>query len=231
MRWCRYFLVGAVVLAAATPARAGIFGKRQKHNPAQHVPELVQTLRQERDDRKRAAAAEDLRQYDPNQFPEIVPALIHALQTDPKPAVRIEAAQALGKLRPVSVPAGKALEKAASDDGSLRVRLQARTQLMFYHLAGYNGRKEGPHTAPGPKTEEPPLAGQPPVVSRTPSSTTPSPIPPPGAITREPPFATIPPPTAPPPTAVGSPDLPRPLPLAPPLQPAPMEGPVLVPPQ
>src|SRR5438105_2608466 len=138
MRRCHPLLACALLLAVAAPAPAGLFGKRKKPDPAQRVPELVQVLKADRDDRKRSEAAEELRQYDPGQFPQIVPALVDALQTDPKPGVRIEAAHTLGKLRPVSQPAGQALEKAAGHDASLRVRLQARTALMFYHMAGYS---------------------------------------------------------------------------------------------
>ncbi len=229
MRWCPFLLIGAALLAFAAPAPAGIFGKRQKPNPAQRVPELIQTLRQERDDRKRAAAADELRQYDANQFPEIVPALIQAVQTDPTWGVRYDAAQSLGKLRPVSQQAGRALEKAASEDPSLRVRLQARTSLMFYHLAGYSSRKDAP-PQPGatvaPKTEEPPLANPMTPPPAPPAQTAPPPVPLP-AETPPPPLAPPTPPPAPPaaPSPPPAPDanIPRPLPPGPPMN----EGPTL----
>src|SRR5262249_56649337 len=92
------------------------------------------------------------------QFPTIVPALVDALMTDPKPGVRSEAAQSLSKLRPVSKEAGWALEQAVAKDASMRVRLQARSALLHYHLAGYRVGKEA---APAPATTqsaEPPLA-------------------------------------------------------------------------
>src|SRR5262245_9531041 len=161
MRWCRYLLVCALLLAAVLPAPGGLFGRKKKAEPVQRVPELIQILKADRDDRKRQEAAEELRQFDPGQFPQIVPALIEALQTDPKPAVRSEAAHTLSKLRPVSPPAGQALERAAAQDHALRVRLQARTALMFYHMAGYSSDKKGEPTqgpALKPPTNTPPVA-------------------------------------------------------------------------
>ncbi len=226
MRRCRYLLVCAVILAAALPAPAGIFGKKKKPDPVQRVPELIQILQAEKDDRKRAAAAEELRQFDPAQFPQIVPTLVEVLKTDPKGNVRLEAVHTLGKLRPVSQQAGQAMEKAAGADASLRVRVQARTSLMFYHMAGYSAAKKAeppPPPARGPRTDEPPLA-------------VPNPAPP-TAQTPPPPLA---PSTteAPPPATEPGPSLYRPLPStpsqAPPVQPsasAPeLDGPILTPP-
>jgi hypothetical protein len=216
MRWCRYLLVCALLLAAALPAPAGLFSRKKKADPVQRVPELIQILKADRDDRKRQDAAEELRQFDPGQFPQIVPALIEALQADPKAAVRSEAAHTLSKLRPVSSPAGQALERAAAQDHALRVRLQARTALMFYHMAGYSSaRKSDPPQAPPgpalkPTTNEPPLVKGP---------------------TAEPPLAapqTVPPPPAPLPVAAPLP-APTPSQYRPPAA-ASEEGPVLAPP-
>jgi hypothetical protein len=222
MRWCRYLLVCALLLAAALPAPAGLFGRKKKADPVQRVPELIQILKTDRDDRKRQDAAEELRQYDPGQFAQVVPALIEALQTDPKPAVRSEAAHTLGKLRPVSAPVGQALERSAAQDHALRVRLQARTALMFYHMAGYSSARKGePPQGPAlkpPPPNEPPLAkgttAEPPLAS-------PQTAPPPAPL----------PPAAPIPTAAPSlypPPLASPAPAAAP--PAAGEGPVLAPP-
>jgi hypothetical protein len=226
MRWCRYPLVCALLLAAALPAPAGLFGRKKKADPVQRVPELIQILKADRDDRKRQDAAEELRQFDPSQYPQVVPALIEALQTDPKPSVRSEAAHTLSKLRPVSAPAGQALERAAAQDHALRVRLQARTALMFYHMAGYSSARKGEPPPPQgsasgsapapvlrPTTNEPPLAK---------------------STTAEPPLAsptTAPPPPAPLPVTAPSlypPPAANPVPAAAP--PAPGEGPVLPPP-
>ena len=236
MRWYRYLLVCALLLTVAWPVRAGIFGRRKKVDPAQRVPELIVILKTDRDDRKRLAAAEELRQIDPGQYPQVIPALIEALQTDPKPAVRSEAAHTLGKLRPVSQPAGQALEQAAAHDHSLRVRLQSRTALMFYHMAGYSAAKaavppQGPKV--GPNSNEPPLAG-----------TTPTGPPPVAGThvgpalagqTAEPPLAaqqTAPPAPLPNPMPTAAPSLYRPLPANPvaPTTAVPVDGPVLAPP-
>ncbi len=229
MRWSRYLLVCALLLAVAWPAGAGIFSRRKKTDPVQRVPELLLILKTDRDDRKRQDAAEELRQIDPGQFPQIIPALIEALQTDPKPSVRSEAAHTLGKLRPVSQPAGQALERAAAQDHSLRVRLQSRTALMFYHMAGYsaakkNDRPPDPRIAP-PKTTEPPLAGAP-----SPTGTVAA------GQTTEPPLAaqqtSAPPAPLPIPMPNPAPSLYQPLPNNPATPPAtvPVEGPVLAPP-
>jgi hypothetical protein len=110
-----------------------------------------------------------------------VPALIDALNNDPKSHVRIEAAHSLSKLRPVSQTIGEALEQAVARDTSMRVRLQARSALLQYHWAGYRGKKTD--VPPLNTSREPPLAGDsnPPVISTKPGpSTTPgSTLPPP----------------------------------------------------
>jgi hypothetical protein len=78
------------------------------------------------------------------------------LQSDSKSAVRAEAAQSLGKLRPISQEAGMALQMAASSDTALRVRLQARTSLIQYQVSGFRSKLTGPDL--GPNNQEPPLA-------------------------------------------------------------------------
>jgi hypothetical protein len=155
MKGCR-FLLSLVVLAALTaPAPAGIFfNKHPKPKPATRVPELVQTVRTETDDHKRAAAAQELRNFDPTDFPEIVPALVELTLHDPNTGVRLEAVQSLTKLRPVSQQAGWALEQAVEKDSSRRVRLLARTSLVQYHISGYRGAKAPEAPAAGTKTGE-----------------------------------------------------------------------------
>ncbi len=232
MRWYCYVLVGAVLVGGALPAPAGIFSKRKPPDPAQRVPELVQIVKQDKDHHKRGSAAEELRQYDPAQFPQIVPVLVEVLQTDPTPSVRSEAAHTLSKLRPISQAAGQALEKA-THDSALRVRLQARTSLMFYHMAGYSAKKTEQAVSAKPRTDEPPLATPGPTMPAQPRVTQATP---PGL-----PQETAPPPLAATP-APSSPSLPRPMPSVPPqtappplAPPAPLtvpenEGPVLLPP-
>jgi hypothetical protein len=178
----RLLLVLVLLPTLAAPARAGVFfNKKKKPNPTDRVPELLVTVKTDGDENKRAHAAEELRQFDTAGHPEIVPILIDVLLTDKKPAVRAEAAQSLGKLRPVSQEAGLALEQALAKDPSMRVRLQARSALLQYHWSGY--RAAGKKDAPPPfESKEPPLAepgpslAPPPV---TPARLTPQPAPPP----------------------------------------------------
>ncbi len=217
---------------AARPASAGfLFGKKAKKTPAELVPELIQTLKTDGDERKRSAAAEELRQYDPAQFPDMIPALVDALLTDKKSAVRSEAAQTLGKLRPVTSSAGAALEQALTKDSSMRVRLQARSSLLQYRWAGYSPKVR---EEPPPQSKEPPLAPEPPVAVAAPA---------PAPVQAAPPrLAPVPAPAAaqpqaPRPAAQG----PRPLPQGPPVpaspvsldrsaKPAEDKGPELTPP-
>ncbi len=150
MMRCPWLVALVVSATLAPPATAGIlFGRQAKPNPAERVPQLLATLKTDQDERKREAAAEELREFDPGAHPVIVPGLISALQQDAKAGVRLEAAQSLARLRPISQQAGWALEEAAARDASLRVRLQARTLLLQYRISGY--RSKG-------TSEEPPLA-------------------------------------------------------------------------
>jgi hypothetical protein len=160
-RW-RFLLVLVLPALSAGPSSAGIFfHKHPKPDPSKRVPELIAILRTDHDDHKRAAAAQELRNFDPAAYPEIVPTLVNAAQNDPKPGVRLEALQSLSKLRPVTQQAGMALEQAMANDSSMKVRLMARTALVQYHLSGYHGSKTPESPADGPKLEEPPLAGPP----------------------------------------------------------------------
>jgi hypothetical protein len=163
------WLVPLVFLPAlAGPGHAGIiFGKKNKKpTPAERVPELLAQVKSDGDESKRAAAAQELRQYDPAQFPMIVPVLVDVLLTDSKPVVRAEAAQSLGKIRPISQQAGAALEQTLANDSSMRVRLQARSSLLQYHWGGYRSVRKDDLV---PQTKEPPLADDksPPIISTT----------------------------------------------------------------
>ncbi len=179
-------LLLAPVLAA--PASAGIFftKKADKPNPAVVVPDLIRTVQSDGDEDKRMAAAEQLREFDPAQFPDVVPTLVEALLSDKKPSVRAEAAQSLGKIRPVSDKAGMALEQALAKDSSMRVRLQARSVLLQYRWSGWKEpapkKDETPTARPKepapPQSKEPPLAptvGKAPPVAQLSSRYTPQP--------------------------------------------------------
>jgi hypothetical protein len=228
MRW-QAILVPLLLIAVAAPASAGIFfGRKKKPQPTERVPELVTILKADGDENKRLEAVDELRGYDPSAYPMIVPTLIEALLNDRKPAVRAEAAQSLGRMRPVSQEAGQALEQALHNDPSMRVRLQARSSLLQYHWSGYHSSKDAP---PIDAATRPDSAGPeiPPAISNTnrqPGRLTPQPTPilvnkprtSPITIrpsTQEPPLApeTAPPP--PPSPAPSSPPASRPLPAGP----------------
>lgn len=162
MNWCRFLLIGVLLATPVARSEAGIFFNRNKPkvNPAERVPQLVNALMSESDEHKRAAAAEELRNFDAGTYPEVVTALAEAAMKDPQVSVRIQAVQSLGRVRPVSQRAGWALEQVTAKDPSPRVQLQARSALLQYRMSGYHsGGGEAPPAAPRTiKTEEPPLA-------------------------------------------------------------------------
>jgi HEAT repeats len=174
MKWQQFVAVFLAAAALAAPAEGGIFFGKKKPpvDPAQRVPELLGIVKTSPDEHKRSQAAEELRKYDMQSFPEVVPTLVDVLLHDAKPSVRVEAAQSLGRIRPISQTAGQALEQALASDGSMRVRLQARSSLLQYYWAGYRSmKKEAP--PPPPQTKEPPLA--PPLPGETPAQSLPLP--------------------------------------------------------
>jgi HEAT repeats len=170
----RFFLIMMLGVASVGPIQAGIingglfFGKKPAKNPAERVPELIGVLKSDGDEDKRADAASELRQFDPVAFPMIVPVLIEALINDKKPSVRAEAAISLSKIRPVSPLVGQALENAVSKDASMRVRIQARSSLLQYNLAGYRSAPKNIESAV--QSGEPPLADAPVVIPPLPVS-------------------------------------------------------------
>lgn len=152
MTWTRKLLVPAVLIALAGPAEAGIFSRKPKPNPAEHVPALIMQLKTDPDESKRAAAADELRQFDPKSFPEMMTVLVDAVLKDSATGVRAEAASTIGKLRPISQQAGYALEQAQSNDPAMRVRMAARQALWQYHIVGYRSGK--PTDPPAGNTAE-----------------------------------------------------------------------------
>jgi len=159
--WAALIVAGVLLAGAAPECSAQLFGsKKAKVSPQQRVPELVGILKLDKDAHKRSEAAEELRQYDPKEFPEVVPILIDALQNDTATGVRVEAAAGLGRLRPISTAAGQALERAAANDSNLRVRLQAKASLVYYQMSGYHAPKKSEPVGPAVNdvTDEPPLA-------------------------------------------------------------------------
>jgi hypothetical protein len=245
---CRHLLLLLLLVPLlARPADAGIiFGRKPKKPatqpstqpsterppekqaaPTDRVSELLTTIKTDGDENRRADAAAELRQYDPAAYPAILPTLIDVLRSDPKPGVRAEAAQTLGKVRPISQQAGQALEQAQNNDSSMRVRLQARTALLGYHWSGYHGatpRKEEP-LLQGGQTREPPLAdpvptaGNSPVGATAPTVNTVGPVP-----------ARLAPQAAPSPPGYRPQAAPQPFPAGPTRPVTPDGGPELTPP-
>jgi len=181
-------LVLSILLIAGAPSHAQlVFSKKPKANPSQRVPELILTVKTDADEKKRANAAEELRDYDSVTFAEIVPVLVDVLKNDKKQTVRLEALNSLTKIRPVTTLAGQAIEKASADDENWRVRWQAKAAMPKYHLAGYSSKKADPK---GAGTGEPPIADpitplplprfdpmEAPRVTPTTSTSTPRPLP------------------------------------------------------
>jgi hypothetical protein len=162
----------------STPAHAqGFFSKRPRPNPAERVPHLIVLVKTDPDERKRSQAAEELSNFDARTFAEIVPVLVDVAQHDQKPGVRQEALNSLARIRPVSQAAGQALERAAAQDDSWRIRLQAKSALMKYHLAGYSssGKTEPNTPVRNVTTAEPPLLDPPPTTSQAPVMNRPAP--------------------------------------------------------
>src|SRR5206468_11979826 len=115
-------------------------------------------LKTAKDEAQGAAVAGEVRQYVAKAFPGVMAALVDALAKDASPSVRSEVATSIGKLRPISQPAGYALEQATANDGSMRVRMSARQALWQYHLVGYRSGKptEMPATPTTPVVAAPP---------------------------------------------------------------------------
>jgi HEAT repeats len=151
-------LIVALLLAfECGNARAdGLLRRGPRPNPAEHVPALIKTLASDLDDRRRADAASDLKEFDPKTFPDIIPALIEALKNDSSVPVRREAANSIGKLRPISQIGGYALEQAEMNDPAIGVRAIANIHLKIWVIR--DGYKKGRMPDPlANQTEEPPL--------------------------------------------------------------------------
>ena len=158
MQVTRLLLFTIVVVGLVSPARAGLFFNRKSKAAPDRVPTLIGALKTDPEERHRADAARQLRDFDVTAYPEIVPALIEAAQTDAKAGVRLEALQSLGRLRPISQQAGQTLEGLADHDSSLRVRLQAKSALIQYRISGYHASRNVEKRQQIGPTIEPPLA-------------------------------------------------------------------------
>lgn len=170
--------------------KLGIFRKKDP-KPAEPAPNpaapqgmakakpLIDTLQRDPDEKKRIAAAEELKDADPRGNPDVLTALAGSLKADPSPAVRSAAAKTLGEIKPVSATAGVALEQTVTTDPSDDVRKAAQAALWQYHLNGYRSAGANPAY---PQTAEPPAAKPKskqvsvPVMAPPPASAQPRPI-------------------------------------------------------
>ncbi len=140
----------------AQSVEAGIFKRQPKGDAAEHVPTLLETLSRDKDERRRADAAEDLRDYDPGSHPNILPVLFQALKSDKSTHVRLQVVSTLGKMKPTPQIAS-ALEQARLQDQAFRVRNAALSILVRWSV--FDGvRPNAAVKSPTIQTDEPPLA-------------------------------------------------------------------------
>ncbi|MGF1583605.1 MAG: HEAT repeat domain-containing protein [Gemmataceae bacterium] len=162
MPWIRYGLVLTVMTASVAATQGGIFGRRQTpEQSANRVAQLIVQAQTETNYYKRATAISQLREYSAAKYPEIIPVLVQALQTDQAITVRIEAARSLGRIRPLTSMAKSALSHASTGDSAFRVRWQARTSLMYYNVVGLNPNNHAKSGGNDPKVVISPPSGSP----------------------------------------------------------------------
>lgn len=159
MKWFVPLLLLLLSLLGPSAQAGWPLVKKARPDQAKRVPELLKIVQTDQDERRRAEAVAELRDYDMLAHPQIVPVLIDVLGNDKTPwRVRLEAATALGKQRPLPPEIGQALERAANTDASLRVRWQAKSALFW---GGRGSRPAEPSNLEGPPvtTSNPSLAG------------------------------------------------------------------------
>ena len=156
MTGTRLTLTALAVLMVAASLQASLLPPRKPKLDANRVKQLAETLRTDPDEKKRRAAIAELKEADPRQIPEAMTTLVATLQRDPSPAVRADAAEAIGSIKVMVPLAGAALEIAAESDPSPAVRDAALQALWEYHLIGYRSTKGADGIAG--QTAEPPIA-------------------------------------------------------------------------
>ncbi|MCI0705259.1 MAG: HEAT repeat domain-containing protein [Planctomycetia bacterium] len=159
---CSRFIFAVLFLTLATTgadAGPGSLFNRKPKTDAGKIRSLLETLKNDPNEKKRAAAANELGGSDVRLNPDVVTALVNALQKDSSPLVRSEAAESIGQLKQVFPLAGLALEGAAESDSSPAVRGAAKQALWEYHLIGYRSAKGADGIAG--QTDEPPIASSP----------------------------------------------------------------------
>lgn len=151
----KLFLSVSLIALIASSANAGPFRRTVKPDPATQVPALLESLKNDKDDRARARAAAALDEFDAKAFPDILPALAQALAVDPSSSVREEAASAIGKIRPITPQAGFALEQSLANEKTITVKLAVRKALLQYRILGYFGGIKAEFAS---QSSEPPVA-------------------------------------------------------------------------
>ena len=228
------FVIISIVSPTARADDKGRFGLaklnpfRKKEDPAAKPRQLAEVLRTDPDEKKRKAAADELRETDAKLVPEVLPVLVASLRQDPSSAVRTAVAESIGKLKPVSPNAGVVLEAAAANDPNEAVRKAAQDSLWAYQANGYRSQSV---SATGPTAEPPRAAPRVPtpalqtkhITSPPPTASTPLGIP--SGINRGPRFGE----TGEPPLAKSRPSVNPPLPIIP-VPPMPTGSPRVVPP-
>jgi hypothetical protein len=152
----KYILIVWIGLFMISPDRVygGIFtSKKPKPNPNEQAFELITTLKNDGDARRRAKAAEDLGDLDAQAYPEVIPNLIESMQTDSSGSVRLEAAQALAKLKPATREVADALDYASKNDPSSFVRLRLKTTRLGYRWTEFRSPMKNVAQTPMPPTQ------------------------------------------------------------------------------
>ncbi len=172
----RFTLAIALAVGADAPVvglgdGGGLFGRKMRAEPAR-IRQLAEILRSEPDEKKRKAAVAELAEADPRVHPEIIPALAAALRKDASAAVRLDAAEAIGRYKIVFPTAGLALEDTLESDAAAAVRGAVKEALWEYHLLGYRSARGFAGFAG--QTAEPPIAQPPrpaePITSEPPTA-------------------------------------------------------------
>ena len=154
----------ALLVAAPTALRADDKGRfnlsrlnpfKKKEEPVVKSKLFAEVLRTDPDEKKRKAAAEDLRETDAKQINDVLPILVASLKQDPSAAVRATVAETLGVIKPMTPAIGVALEAAGQNDPSEAVRKAAQSAVWTYQASGYRPSNSSGTAA---QTAEPPIA-------------------------------------------------------------------------
>jgi hypothetical protein len=154
----------ALLVAAPSSVRADDRGRfnlsrlnpfKKKEEPVVKSKQLADLLRTDPDEKKRIAAAIELRETDAKQINDVLPILVASLKQDPSAAVRATVAETLGKIKPVTPAIGVALESSGQNDPSEAVRKAAQSAVWTYQASGYRPSNSAGTVA---QTAEPPIA-------------------------------------------------------------------------